>query len=87
MVAEPYSSADFRHGPIAMVHEGFPVILVAPSGAVVGDLQHLIAELKPLKSEQLIISDDGALLQEAHLALPLPAAVPEWLTPLVSVVP
>jgi glucosamine--fructose-6-phosphate aminotransferase (isomerizing) len=87
VVAEPYSSADFRHGPIAMVHEGFPVILVAPGGAVAGDLQHLIAELKALKAEQLIISDDEALLQEAHLALPLPAAVPEWLSPLVCVLP
>ena len=32
--AEPYSSADFLHGPIAMVERGFPVLAVAPGGRV-----------------------------------------------------
>ncbi len=34
LIAEPYSSADFQHGPIAMVEGGFPVLAVAPSGKV-----------------------------------------------------
>jgi glucosamine--fructose-6-phosphate aminotransferase (isomerizing) len=87
VVAEPYSSADFRHGPIAMIGEGFPVILVAPSGAVCDDIRALVGELEELKAEQLVISDDARLLARAHLALPLPADVPEWLTPLVAVLP
>lgn len=87
VVAEPYSSADFRHGPIAMVHDGFPVILVAPQGAVLADICDLITDLRQLGAEQLIISEDDRLLEEAHLALPLPADVPEWLTPLVAVLP
>jgi glucosamine--fructose-6-phosphate aminotransferase (isomerizing) len=87
VIAEPYSSADFRHGPIAMVHGGFPMILVAPRGAVAGDLRALVTELTSLGAEQLVISDDGELLEGAHLGLPLPADVPEWLTPLVAVLP
>jgi glucosamine--fructose-6-phosphate aminotransferase (isomerizing) len=87
VVAEPYSSADFRHGPIAMVREGFPVILVAPRGPVADDLRSLVAELKRLDAEQLIISDDARLLDDAHLALPISPDVPDWLTPLVAVVP
>jgi glucosamine--fructose-6-phosphate aminotransferase (isomerizing) len=87
VIAEPYSSADFRHGPIAMVHEGFPVILVVPKGAVAGDIRALIGELEALKAEKLIISDDVELLEGAHTALPLPENVPEWLTPLVAVLP
>jgi glucosamine--fructose-6-phosphate aminotransferase (isomerizing) len=87
VVAEPYSSADFRHGPIAMVQEGFPVLLVVPRGAVVEDIRALIDDLRELKAEQLIISDEAELLDGAHLALPLPPGVPEWLTPLVSVLP
>jgi glucosamine--fructose-6-phosphate aminotransferase (isomerizing) len=87
VVAEPYSSADFRHGPIAMVREGFPVILVAPQGAVLTDICDLITELRQLGAEQLVISEDDRLLDEAHLALPIPADVPEWLTPLVAVLP
>jgi glucosamine--fructose-6-phosphate aminotransferase (isomerizing) len=87
VVAEPYSSADFRHGPIALVDEGFPVILVAPQGAVFSDICDLITELGHLGAEQLIITEDARMLEEADLALPLPAEVPEWLTPLVAVLP
>jgi glucosamine--fructose-6-phosphate aminotransferase (isomerizing) len=87
IVAEPYSSADFRHGPIAMIDEGFPVILIAPKGEVIPDVRRLVQELKPLNAEQLIISDDAELLEQAQIAFPIPAGVPEWLTPLVAVIP
>jgi glucosamine--fructose-6-phosphate aminotransferase (isomerizing) len=87
VVAEPYSSADFRHGPIAMVQDGFPVILVVPGDAVAGDMRTLVGELGRLKAELLIISDHADLLQEAHLALPLLSEVPDWLTPPVAVLP
>lgn len=87
IVTEPYSSADFRHGPIALVGAGFPVIVVAPSGEVSADLQSLIGELTALNSELLVISDQQPLLEQAHLALPLPSGLPEWLTPLVAVIP
>lgn len=30
--ADPYSAADFKHGPIALVEEGFPLIALAPTG-------------------------------------------------------
>ena len=32
--AEPYSSADFKHGPVATVESGFPVLAIAPKGKV-----------------------------------------------------
>lgn len=87
MGAEPYSSADFRHGPIALVGEGFPVLLVAPGGAVAGDMRALRAELRELAAELLVISDQAQLLEGAHLAFPLPDGMPEWLSPLVAVLP
>jgi len=87
VVAEPYSSADFRHGPIATVVQGFPVLLVAPRGAVSADMTDLIQQLRALGAETLIVSDDEALLQGANLPLPMPSGLPEWLTPLAAVVP
>jgi glucosamine--fructose-6-phosphate aminotransferase (isomerizing) len=87
VVAESHSSADFRHGPIAMVQHGFPVIMIAPRGSVFEDLQTLSADLQRLKAEQLIISDDATILRQANLALPLPGGVPEWLSPIVAVLP
>lgn len=87
VVAEPYSSADFRHGPIATITPGFPVLLVAPLGAVSKDMEDLIHDLVRLQAELLVISEDPQLLKIAQLPLPIAPRVPEWLSPLVSVIP
>jgi glucosamine--fructose-6-phosphate aminotransferase (isomerizing) len=87
VITEPYSSADFRHGPIAMVREGFPVIIIALRGSVSEDIRSLVTELQGKEAELLMISDEPALLAQAHLAMPIPAGLEEWLTPLVSVLP
>jgi len=87
IVAEPYSSADFRHGPIAIIHRGFPVVLLAPSGEVSENMVELLGDLNRLHSEVLLISDDAALLKKANLALPIPTGIPEWVSPMVTVVP
>jgi glucosamine--fructose-6-phosphate aminotransferase (isomerizing) len=87
VISEPYSSADFRHGPIALVTRGFPVMAIAPTGQVVDDMEELVAGLVKLDSELLLVSDRKPLLAKARLALPLPAGIPEWLTPLVAVLP
>ena len=87
VVAEPYSSADFRHGPIAIVKNGFPVLVIAPSGEVNADMVSLVAELKKRDSEILLISDQAQLLGQADTALAVPAGLPEWATPLLAVLP
>jgi glucosamine--fructose-6-phosphate aminotransferase (isomerizing) len=87
VMAEPYSSADFRHGPIATVHAGSPVLLVAPSGRASADLLDLAAELRRRDAELLVISDDAELLAVARTPLPLPFVMPEWLTPMTAVLP
>jgi glucosamine--fructose-6-phosphate aminotransferase (isomerizing) len=87
VVAEPYSSADFRHGPIATVYRGFPVILIAPQGIISADINSLITNLNQLGAELLIISDDLNLLSIADLPLPIPSGLPEWITPLIAIIP
>lgn len=87
IVAEPYSSADFLHGPISMIHEGFPVVMVAPQGLVLPDMRALAERLRKIKSELLLISDDQDLLQVAQFPMELPGEVPEWLTPMIAVLP
>lgn len=86
-VTEPYSSADFRHGPVAMVRDGFPVVLVAPSGVAFEDVRRLASDMRGLGAELLVISDDPDLLSQAHFAMPLPSGLPEWLTPIIAVLP
>ncbi len=87
IVAEPYSSADFRHGPIGMVKDGFPVMVVGPSGSVYQDIRELVKRLKELACELLVISDRPELLDQAQLPMRLPAEVPEWLSPVLAVLP
>jgi glucosamine--fructose-6-phosphate aminotransferase (isomerizing) len=87
VAASPYSSADFRHGPIATALPGAPVIVIAPQGAVAQDTFSFMEELRQRRSELLIISDDPQALDLAHVALPYAAGLPEWLTPLVAVLP
>lgn len=87
VVAEPYSSADFLHGPVALIEEGFPAILLAPSGAVFVDVAALLDTLAERKAEVIGISDRQDFLTRTPTALPLPAAVPEWLSPIVAIVP
>jgi glucosamine--fructose-6-phosphate aminotransferase (isomerizing) len=85
--AEPYSSADFMHGPIAVVGSGFPALVVAPSGKMFDTMRDFSAELRARGAELLVISDRQELLDEAVTPLPLPEGIPEWLSPLVAIVP
>jgi glucosamine--fructose-6-phosphate aminotransferase (isomerizing) len=88
VIADPYSSADFRHGPIAMVDSGFPVMAVAHSGQVFQDILSLLERLRgDLKAELLVISDRPEALSTAQSPLALPGGIPEWLSPLVAIVP
>lgn len=86
-LVEPYSSADFLHGPLAVVESGFPVILFAPSGKMLPELRDFAQKLKPLGAEIIAISDDGQILDQARVAFRLPLSVPEWLSPITSIVP
>jgi glucosamine--fructose-6-phosphate aminotransferase (isomerizing) len=88
VIAEPYSSADFQHGPIAMLERGFPVMVIAPRGRVFSSLLDLLHRLRDdQQAELVVISDDDEALELADSAIPLPQGIPEWLSPLVSIVP
>jgi glucosamine--fructose-6-phosphate aminotransferase (isomerizing) len=86
--ADPYSAADFQHGPIAIVERGFHMLAIAPSGAVHRDLAELLARLRNVhNADLLVLSDDDTTLSLGQESLRLPGQVPEWLNPIVSIVP
>ncbi len=87
IVAEPYSSADFRHGPIALIEPGFPIVAVAPTGEVFDDVARLILELRQRRATIAMISNDAFLLSHADLAMTLPTTIEEWLSPIIAVIP
>ena len=85
--ANPYSSADFYHGPIAVVTSGFPVFVVAPSGQVLPELCQLAKEVNQREAEPIIVSDQEQVLDLAQTPLRLAVGVAEWLSPVTAVVP
>jgi len=81
ILAEPYSSADFEHGPIALAERDLPAILVsAPGGKPEAELLALARRLEKRGSPVLPIG------LPVKGAIPLPV-LPELLSPLVAVVP
>jgi glucosamine--fructose-6-phosphate aminotransferase (isomerizing) len=86
-VVEPYSSADFLHGPLALLSEGFPMIVVAPSGRMLPEVKSFMMTARERAAELVVISDDAETLAMARMPLALPAGVPEWLSPIIAILP
>jgi glucosamine--fructose-6-phosphate aminotransferase (isomerizing) len=86
-IAEPYSSADFLHGPLALIENGFPVIVIAPSGVMSAEIRDFMGALKAREAEVIAISDEPETLSLARIPLKLPYTVPEWLSPITAIIP
>ena len=87
VAVEPYSAADFQHGPIALVETGFAAIVVNPEGMVSHEVEELLGVLVERGARPVVISNLPSSLALAAAPIPLPAGLPEWLSPIVAVVP
>jgi glucosamine--fructose-6-phosphate aminotransferase (isomerizing) len=87
LVVEAYSPADLMHGPIAAIREGWPVIVVAPTGPARPSVEGLVLPLLERGARIIAVSDVAAVLRRAQTRLPLVARVPEWLSALTAVIP
>lgn len=80
LLAAGYSTADLRHGPIAAVTTGVPVLAMASSGPAEDDVLSLVHELRARQvSVTLMTASAGADVS-------LPAGMPERLAPIVATV-
>lgn len=86
VVAKPYSSADFQHGPRASVHEGFPVFLYAAPGKAYQPMLELTDKLEADGAEMIIISSEDEILSRATIPIKLPVQIDEIYSPLVYIV-
>jgi glucosamine--fructose-6-phosphate aminotransferase (isomerizing) len=87
LVAKPYSGADFLHGPIAMVSEGFPCFLFAPDGRTYPSMVELALKLRERAAEMIVIAHSPEILDLAVRPLRLPVAIHEMLSPLLAILP
>lgn len=79
LIAQGYSMADLRHGPIAIVERDFPVIVLSSRGATASDAADLVDELRDRGARLIEIGQRDA----ADIGVP---PVAEGLMPVVSAV-
>ena len=85
--SEPYSGADFLHGPIAMVEAGYPCFLYAPEGRAYAFMLELALKIRERGGEMVIISSADEILAQATTPLKVPVQVDELVSPFVYVLP
>ncbi|VAV88114.1 Glutamine--fructose-6-phosphate aminotransferase [isomerizing] [hydrothermal vent metagenome] len=87
--AEGYAAGEMKHGPIALIDEHVPIIVIAPSGRLyektVSNMQEVIAR----KGKVIFITDEEGAKSDgqdaiATIALPM---LDEFVTPLLYAIP
>jgi glutamine---fructose-6-phosphate transaminase (isomerizing) len=82
--AEGYPAAEMKHGPIALIDENMPVVVIAPEGRLYGKVLSNISEVKSRKGKVIVITTNG--LEDFDEVIKIPK-VSESLMPLLSVIP
>jgi glucosamine--fructose-6-phosphate aminotransferase (isomerizing) len=92
MHAEGFAAGELKHGPIALIEEGLPVVVVMPSpkgrGILHSKLVSNISEIQARGARTIVIAETGdetvATFADHLIEIP---AVPSLLQPLVATVP
>lgn len=87
VVAERFSSADFFHGPLAIVERRFPVVLFGPLGVTQKSSIELLGRLHELNADCLAITNDPEIAKLSPNSLVLPSEIDEFLSPIPFIVP
>lgn len=84
--ALPFSIADFWHGPLALADESSPTVVIATQGPQTDHATQLLGRLNDIGAPTIAISNDTTVLELARTHLQLPDPMPEWLSPIPTVV-
>ena len=86
--AEGYPAAEMKHGPIALIDENMPVIVVAPNK---GHYEKLVSNVQEVKARNgkviaVVTEGDVEVAKSADHVIEIPETL-EALTPLLTVIP
>jgi glutamine---fructose-6-phosphate transaminase (isomerizing) len=87
--AEGYAAGELKHGPIALIDEGVPVIVVAPPDHLYDKTASNLQEVVARSGKVILLSDRNGCAQLAdyvHTAVALPAVDP-FVAPLLYAIP
>jgi glucosamine--fructose-6-phosphate aminotransferase (isomerizing) len=82
-----YPSGELKHGPIALIEEGTPVVALAPADANLSSIEANLRECKSRGANIIVITDnDGPVTQLADVVISTPT-INEKLLPFVNIIP
>jgi glucosamine--fructose-6-phosphate aminotransferase (isomerizing) len=87
--AEGYAAGELKHGPIALIDQDVPVIVVAPPDALFDKTASNLQEVVARGGKVFLLSDQRGcdrLAEFVHTAVPLPAVDP-FVAPLLYAIP
>jgi glutamine---fructose-6-phosphate transaminase (isomerizing) len=87
VVAERFSTADFFHGPLAIIERRFPVIMLAPKGVTKQSSIDLLKRLKELHADSLSITNSKEIAKLSSRSLLMPVDIDEFLSPIPFIIP
>jgi glucosamine--fructose-6-phosphate aminotransferase (isomerizing) len=87
--AEAYSAGESKHGPIALVEDGFPVIFVAPNdktrSRIIGNLMEMKARGAYVIS--VVLKDDAEIASLSNFVFTIPENIEPEFSTMVFIVP
>ena len=87
VIAERFSTADFLHGPIALIERDFPAFMFMPPGKTFKNIRELTARLAKLRAEVVGISVPETSIPAANRVISVPGDIPEIFSPIPYIVP
>ena len=82
-----YPAGEMKHGPIALIEENSPVVVIAPNDGVQDRTLNAIHECKARGAKIILIHEQGDPISEVgDVSIAIPPTIP-MLTPLLSVIP
>jgi glucosamine--fructose-6-phosphate aminotransferase (isomerizing) len=86
--AEGYAGGEMKHGPIALIDDGFPVVALAPRD---GSYERMLGNIEEVRAREgqvisVVQTGDKLIASKSHHVIEVPAAA-DLLAPLITVVP
>jgi len=82
VLAHPYSTADFAHGPFALLEPGFPLLAVISDGALTADGLALLRRAKEETGASMLVMTNAEVPDLPTISLP---KIDEWLSPMMFI--
>ncbi|RCX13226.1 glutamine--fructose-6-phosphate transaminase [Anaerobacterium chartisolvens] len=83
--AKAYATSDFYHGPFAMIEKDMPVLVFAPDGPSLKDVEEMMKRLVEREAELIVISNKPELGRMGSSFFRIPKSDNDLITPFYNV--